>query len=197
GEEAQVAGLLFTYSPELPVTIVVLSSHTKFIAIDGQSKILGSITTVSGQIYEAIVKETFIGKSIRKDDEFDDREYFNPQIIDTAYDWVMKSGFLRSMLMPRFLDTLLKTRWYERKLFVEGAIASEDLRAIAQFEALGFPLKTHFVLIGPPRRCAIYEYLFKEKSGITGQILKLTENEAIDKLNIMGGIHLARRAGLI
>jgi 2-dehydro-3-deoxygalactonokinase len=196
GEEAQVAGLLVTHEPELPVTVVVLSSHTKFIAVDSRSRILGSVTTVSGQVYEAIVKETFIGKSVRSDDEFDDSEYFDSDVVDAAYHWVMESGFLRSMLMPRFLDTLLSTRWYERKLFVEAAIASEDLKAVGQFEALGFPAETNYVFVGTPRRCAIYEYLFKEHRKIAGQIARITDPERIDRLSIMGCIHLAHRAGL-
>jgi 2-dehydro-3-deoxygalactonokinase len=196
GEEAQIAGLLVTYKPKFPLTVVVLSSHTKFVAVDEGGMILGSITTLSGQVYEAIVKETSIGKSIRGDDDFDDTDYFRTEVVDAAYHWVTESGFLRSMLMPRFLDTLLNTSWYERKLFVEAAIASEDLRAITQFEELGFPTETSFVLIGNPRRCAIYEYLFREKRGIGGQIIKITGAEEIDSLSIMGCIHLARRAGL-
>jgi 2-dehydro-3-deoxygalactonokinase len=197
GEEAQIAGFLVRHEPRLPVTVVVLSSHTKFVAVDQDSRILGGLTTLSGQVYEAILKETSIGKSVRGDDGFDDTEYFQNEVVDAAYHWVMDSGFLRSMLMPRFLDTLLDTRWYERKLFVEAAIASEDLRAIAQFSELGFPTETSFVLIGNPRRCAVYEYLFREKREIGGQITKITGAEEIDSLSITGCIHLARRAGLI
>lgn len=196
GEEAQIAGLLVTHKPTLPVTVVVLSSHTKFAAVDEGSMILGSVTTLSGQVYEAIVKETSIGKSIRGDDGFDDTDYFQTEVVDAAYHWVMESGFLRSMLMPRFLDTLLNTRWYERKLFVEAAIASEDLRAITQFRELGFPTETSFVLVGNPRRCAVYEYLFRDRRGIRGQIMKITDPEDIDSLSVMGCIHLAQRAGL-
>jgi 2-dehydro-3-deoxygalactonokinase len=197
GEEAQIAGLLATYSPGLPLTVVVLSSHTKFIAVDGTGMILGSITTVSGQVYDAIVKETSIGKSIRPDDDFDDGGYLDPLLLDAAYDWVASSGFLRSLLMPRFLDTLLRTKWYERKLFVESAIASEDLKATNQFEALGFPLKTDLVLIGNARRCSIYERLFREKRGVTGKISKISDDEQVDSLSINGALELARRAGLL
>jgi 2-dehydro-3-deoxygalactonokinase len=177
GEEIQIAGLLATYSPRLPLTVVILSSHTKFIAIDSAAMILGSITPVSGQVYEAIVKETSIGKSIRPDDEFNDSGYLDPQVLDAAYEWVQSSGFLRSLLMTRFLDTLLDTQWYERKLFVESAIAAEDLKATGQFEALGFPLKTDVVLLGNTRRCAIYEHYFKDKLGMTGKIATISEEQ--------------------
>ncbi len=197
GEEAQVAGLLVTRQPELPATVVILSSHTKFIPVDGQARILGSVTTVSGQLYEAIIKETSIGKSVRGEDAFDDSNYFDSEVVDAACHWVSETGFLRSLLMPRFLDTLLRTHWYQRKLFVEAAIASEDLRAMAQLEALGFPTETSFLLIGSSRRCALYEYLFREKRGIPGRIISISAQQQVDALSITGCIDLARRAGLI
>ena len=58
GEEAQIAGLL-SLKPEikLPTVVTVLSSHTKYIFINEEKKISGCLTTLSGQIYEAIKKE--------------------------------------------------------------------------------------------------------------------------------------------
>ncbi|GAJ21043.1 unnamed protein product, partial [marine sediment metagenome] len=43
---------------------------------------------------------------------------------------------------------LLKTTWYERKLFVEATIAAEDMNAINQFKRFNFPKNTDFVIIG-------------------------------------------------
>jgi 2-dehydro-3-deoxygalactonokinase len=196
GEETQVAGLLSSHDIKLPTTVVVLSSHTKFIPIDKNKNILGSVTTLSGQINEAILKETSIGKSVQKNDAFDKKSDFDPKIIDAAYHWVMRSGFLRSLLMPRFLDVLLDTKWYERRLFVQAAIAAEDTRVIGQFDALGFPVETSFVLIGDKERCAIYAHLLKNKIGIKQDILTIADPEAIDRLSIDGAIYLARSAGL-
>lgn len=197
GEEAQIAGILANYDIQPPVTIVILSSHTKFNSIDENRKVLGSITTVSGQIYEAIIKETSIGKSIKKDTDFDDSNYFDKDVVDSAYKWVSSSGFLRTMLMPRFLDTLLKTAWYERKLFVEAAIAAEDMRAINQFDMLHFPLDTNFILVGAQSRCVLYEYLLKEKIQIKKDILTIGKVEDVDRLSIKGAIYLAKTAGLL
>jgi 2-dehydro-3-deoxygalactonokinase len=197
GEEAQIAGLLSTGEVKPPFTIVVLSSHTKFIPVSEDSKILGSLTTVSGQVYEAIIKETFIGKSIKKNTDFDTSDYFDPDVVDSAYTWVNRAGFLRTLLMPRFLDTLLKTTWYERTLFVEAVIAAEDMRAIHQFELLDFPLDTNFILVGAQRRCELYDYLLKEKVHIKQDIFHISETQDIDQLSIKGAIYLAKTAGLL
>ena len=197
GEETQVAGILSEQNLPLPATVLVLSSHTKFIPIDANKKILGSLTTVSGQVYEAIIKETFIGKSIRNPDNESSSDYFSNDVVETACQWVSRSGFLRSLLMPRFMDTLVKTRWQERKLFVEAAIATEDMRAVHGFKAMGFPEKTSYILVGDPIRCRIYEYLLKEKLKIADSVSSITDVYKIDMLSIKGAIFLARRGGLI
>jgi 2-dehydro-3-deoxygalactonokinase len=197
GEESQIAGIFSLYEFELPVTVVVLSSHTKFIPIDEGRNILGSLTTISGQVYEAIIKETFIGKSIRKDDDFSDADYFADEVVDLAYDWVTRAGFLRTLLMPRFLDVLLKTKWYERKLFVEAAIAAEDMKALDQFPSFNFPVRSHFILVGSKPRCSIYAYMLKRKMQVAKDILSITDTDEIDLLSIKGVLHLAKKAGLL
>jgi 2-dehydro-3-deoxygalactonokinase len=197
GEETQIAGLLATYDIEFPITVVIFSSHTKFVSIDRDGSILGSLTTLSGQLYEAIIRGTSIGKSLMNDDDSDDERYFDEQVVHVAYEWVRRSGFTRVMLMPRFLDVLLKTKWYERKLFVEAAIASEDMRVISSFNALNFPLDTSFILCGSKRRCAIYDYLLREKVKINKDILAIRDTEDIDMLSVKGAVYIARTAGLI
>lgn len=196
GEEAQIAGLLSIYDLQPPLTIAVLSSHTKFISINQDSKVLGSLTTVSGQVYEAILKETFLGKSVRATTEYDDSDYLDKDVIDSAYNWVTNAGFLRTLLMPRFLDVLIKTEWYERKLFVEATIAAEDMQAMQQFETFNFPLDTTFILIGAEKRCALYKHLLREKIQLSKDILTITETEEVDLLSIKGAIALAKQAGL-
>ncbi len=197
GEEAQVAGILSQNKIRPPMTVVVLSSHTKFIPIDASANVCGSITTVSGQVYEAIIKETFIGKSIRAEKGFDGGDYFDDHVLDCAYDWVMATGFLRSLLMTRFLDTLMDTKWFERKLFVEASIAAEDMRALNQFESLGYPLRTRYFLIGPQQRCRIYRYMLEKKMAVTEEVIAITEPAEIDTLSIRGAIALSRESRII
>jgi 2-dehydro-3-deoxygalactonokinase len=196
GEETQMAGILTLPEIALPVTVVVLSSHTKFISIDHRQRILGSLTTASGQIYGALRSESFISKSIRPDDDFDDADYFDEQIIDIASHWVRESGFLRALMMTRFLDVLLHSAWYERKLFVEAAIAAEDMGALQQFDALGFPLDTDVLLVGAPRRCRLYAHLLRARGRIR-EVRSLTDPDAIDRLSIQGALALARMANLL
>jgi 2-dehydro-3-deoxygalactonokinase len=197
GEEAQVAGLLENRKVKLPAIITILSSHTKLIPTDEEKGILGSVTTLSGQLYEAVLKETFVGKSVRSEDDFDDTDYFNPDVVDMAYDEIMRSGFLRGLMYVRFLDTLVHTRWYDRKLFAETLLAAEDMRALHQVRELMGLSSTSFILIGIKRRCRIYEHILKTKVSPECNVSMITEETDIDQLSIQGVLSLAKKAGIL
>jgi 2-dehydro-3-deoxygalactonokinase len=197
GEEAQVAGLLAQPEMKLPAIVTVLSSHTKFIPIDSEKKILGSVTTLSGQLYEAVLKETFVGKSVRAEDNFDDTDYFDPAIVDHAYDEIKRSGLLRSLMYVRFLDTLVHAHWYERKLFAEALLAAEDMRALPQVEELTHLSSDDFILIGIQRRCRIYEHLLRSKINPRCRVRMITSEADIDNLSIRGVISLAKMKGIL
>ena len=198
GEETQAAGLISLY-PELsyPVTMVVLSSHTKYIYINEEKKVCSSLTTLSGQVYEAIKKETFIGKSIKGNEIKKDNNYFNKDIIDTAYDSVRNAGFLRTLLMPRFMEVLLKTRWYERELFFNASIAADDLIALNDFNIFNLSLSRNFVLVGHKTRCKILSYLIKKYSKMGGKIKCIYDKDEINQLSFEGAITISRRAGYL
>lgn len=197
GEETQVAGLLSDPTFTLPATVVFLSSHTKFVPIDQNRMILGSLTTLSGQVFEALTKETSIGKSIKSDDDFQEQDYMDFEVIEIAQKWVDNSGFLRSLMMCRFMDTLLSTKWYQRKLFVDAVIAAEDLHVLSQFEKLQFPLDTDFILCGLSRRCQIFEYVLRHRLAAGKTVRIVDENSGLDSLSIKGSIHLAFLAQLL
>ncbi len=198
GEEAQVAGILAGFGIELPFTMVILSSHTKFISLSKEGKVLSSLTTLSGQVYEAIKKETFLGKSIEAPEgENEPDGYFDTGVIDYGFKWIESGGFLRSLLMTRFLDVLLKTKWYERKLFVESLIASEDMHSLNQFDEMGLPKDSNIVLVGHEGRCRIYEHILKNKMNWNGGVRSITDVDDIDMLNIKGSIDILKRAGVL
>jgi 2-dehydro-3-deoxygalactonokinase len=199
GEEAQALGLIASYGDlKYPVMLTILTSHTKFIYIDEEKKIVGGLSTLSGQIHEAIESATSIGKSIKNAaGDTTGENYFDKGVIDAAYDSVKNAGFLRTILMPRFMDVLLNTQWYERELFLNSAITSEDLRTMNDFGLLGFDRYNSFVLVGNKKRSDIYKYLLEEKVRSTRDITQICEQDEIDRLSIDGAIEVAKKAGYL
>jgi 2-dehydro-3-deoxygalactonokinase len=199
GEETQLIGLLELY-PELPapLTAVTFSSHTKYFSINADRKIAGSLTTISGQLFDAIKERTFVGKSIAAPDGDADcyDDFFEPEVVEVAYDSVFNAGFLRTLMMPRFMEVLLNEPWYIRRQFIDAAIAAEDLRTLHDFELLNFPLKSSFVLIGYKRRCDIFKYLIERYYGIT-DVKVIFEKTKVDMLSIKGAVTIAQKAGYV
>jgi len=199
GEETQVAGLLELY-PELslPLTVVILSSHTKYIYINKKKQICGSLTNMSGQIYEALKKETNVGKSIKGNEPKKNLDFFDVDIIRTAYDSVQNAGFLRSLIMPRFMEVLLQTKWYERELFVNSAICVDDLKVLNDFKLLDISLTdSSYLLVGHKIRCNILSYMLKEYHKVENEIKIISNKEEIDQLSIQGAIAIAKKVGYL
>ncbi len=209
GEETQVAGLLRIYGAGISTTVINLSSHTKCIPIDNRDRILGSITTLSGQVFEALIKESVIGKSIEPlpgTEKATDRTIasagsetlsFDKKMADLSYEIVREAGLLRSFVMPRFMDVLLKTTWQERRKFLESALAVDDLQALSLFPKFSFPYGERIFLVGPISRCEIFSYYLKEKLQLPADIVSIYDPESVAQLAVQGALYLAEKRGLL
>ena len=194
GEETQIMGLLTRPDlPRPPLTAVVLSSHTKYIHVSHDGRIAGSLTTLSGQVFEAIQQATSIGKSIAAEGEPEPQDL--ALAVNTAFDAVRHAGFLRALLMPRFMDVLLKVPAEVRRTFVEAAIAAEDLQVLQDFPLVGFPQDCPMILIGSPRRCRVFREVLTRALETGLAIAEISAVEAVDRLSIDGAVWIARRAG--
>lgn len=194
GEETQVVGLLGRRDlPRPPFTAVVLSSHTKYIHVRADGRIAGSLTTLSGQVFEAIHQATSIGKSIAAEGEPEPQEAALAARI--AFEAVHQAGFLRALLMPRFMDVLLGVAGEVRRTFVEAAIAAEDLRVLREFPLLGFPLDCPMILIGSPRRCRVFHGLLPRALPAGTTVAEISTTDEIDRLSTDGAVAIAQCAG--
>lgn len=186
GEETQVAGLLMKEDISLPLNVVVLSSHTKYISVDKEGRITESLTTASGQVRYAILENTFVGKSVtEKEGAPCPLDYFDEDIVDAAVRAVENTGLLRAMMFPRFLDVLLDTAWYERKLYYEALIAADDMMVLNSLKRADTAVWKNFFLTGVRERCRLYEYLLKKRFP-EARIQSLCGKEEIDELSIRG-----------
>ena len=185
GEEVQCIGILKDLKPALPVNIVILSSHTKIVHMNAEGKIAASITTMSGQIFEALKAATMVGKSIVHSEGEDAGGYTFEEIVDTACDCVENAGFVRTMFMPRFMQVLLKTNSDERELFVDAAIAMDDIKSFQEFERQGMATKK-YILFGHEIRTKLYTYLMRKYIGEDVEVECIGDPQRIFDLTILG-----------
>ena len=191
GEEIQCMGVLLDPGVAVPCSIVALSSHTKVVFIDAGRRIAASNTTISGQFYEALIGSTNIGKSITPCEGEAAAGYSREQIVDAAVDCVEHAGLGRTLLMPRFMQVLLRTASDERDLFVNAAIAADDLKAFREMRDRGLA-SDRYILYGGPRRCELYDYMLKRFLGNRLDIRCIWDKEEIDMLTVRGAAAVAR-----
>ena len=196
GEETQMMGILQDKELTLPATVVVLSSHTKLISVDSGGKILGSLTTMSGQTFEAVKNNTFLTKSLEDDGSGAPEDYFDEAVVENAAAWIRRAGLVRSFMFPRFLDVLLDTKWYERRLFFEALIAADDMLSLGQMDMFGLGRPRRFVLVGLRERCRLYAYILRKEYGDI-EVSVISDKEQIDQLSIKGMLSIAKKAGII
>lgn len=194
GEETQAIGVLSRHQPTLPCTIIELGSTTKLIHIDAQGRLAGSMTSLSGQVYAAILKETFIGSSVKSTEPQPD--CFSEHIADAAYRSVQQSGLLRTILLTRFIQFSLDTQPAERKLFCEAAIAADDMKLFADAQQQGFDLNGEVIFVGNAQRCRIYQHMMKNVLDLTRPATLITAREEIDRLVVEGAGYIAARVEL-
>ena len=192
GEEVQCMGILNELKPVLPLNVVVLSSHTKIIHLDRQGKILRCMTTISGQLYNALKDATNVGKSIIPAEGEKPGGYSFEEVVETARECVEHAGLGRTMLMPRFMQVLLETSSDERILFINAAIAVDDIKAFMEFKSQGYDTR-NYLFFGHESRCSLYTYLIRKEFGEDIKIESIYDNDIIAGLTVKGSAAVASK----
>ena len=191
GEELQVYGALHKAGINGSAYVLFLTSHSKLVTITSDKKISYSTTTISGQFYQAI-QNTSIGKSITVDKEDILKNYTYDEIIEHADELTQRVGILRSILMPRFLDTAMDTTEKERNLYACAAIASEDMKAIDNFISNQNSGIKKMVIVGSKERSDIYKSLINRSKYSDWTIHQIFNKKEIDYLTIEGMVQLKK-----
>ena len=189
GEEVQCIGIAEAYPLDEAYSIVALSSHTKIMYINKEKQIASSMTTISGQFYEALVGSTNLGKSIVPLEGEESGGYSYEEMIDIAADCVENAGLGRTMLMPRFLQVLLKSDSEERKTFIDAAIAADDMKAFSEMRNMGY-IGKRYILYGQQKRCSMYAYMLRQRFGSELESIEIYDQEKIAMMTVKGSIHV-------
>lgn len=190
GEEVQCIGIMRSQELPYPCSLVALSSHTKIMYINSDQQVEASTTTISGQFYEAMIGSTNIGKSIIPVEGEETGGYTHEELVSVAVDCVRHAGLGRTMLMPRFLQVLMRTNSQERQLFVDAAIAADDLNAFREMRNQGYR-SDYYLLYGQEERCKLYAYMLKQEFGGELTVKSIYDKEALDQLTVTGSIAVA------
>nr|WP_072514790.1 2-dehydro-3-deoxygalactonokinase [Ndongobacter massiliensis] len=190
GEEVQCIGIMNTHKLPYPCNLVALSSHTKIMHINEFGQISASITTISGQFFEALLNSTSIGKSLIETQNEVAGEYSYNALVSVATDCVRNAGLGRTCMMPRFLQVLMQSNSKERRTFIDAAIAADDLSAFHEMHEQGHHA-SYYLLYGHKSRCEMYTYMLKKEFGNTLTVENIYDKNELDQLTVTGSIAIA------
>lgn len=181
GEETETIGLL-ALKPEVRGGMLVLpGSHNKFIPIDEKGRILGCMTSISGEMLDALTHHTILADAVEHG--FASGETYSADHM-LAGARAADAGLGRAAFTARILRTLGDLTVDEARSFLLGAVLRLDLQALRHYAP---DVKKLFVAGKPPLGTALCD-LFKAYGYETEQI-----DEAIQKkMGMAGACAIAR-----
>lgn len=138
GEECETLGVMKLESIRGPAILVLPGSHTKFVFLDERNRIFGSLTTLAGELANAILSSTLIGRSLESLSLNQADEEFLLNGLKTSHLY----GLTRSLFMIRLLHLLSESTPDQRKSFLWGALFGTDLIALEEDERFNSLVKS-------------------------------------------------------
>lgn len=136
GEETVVVGLLQLGSLSAGGTLLNLGSHWKAIAIDQQSLIASSFTTLSGEFLHALQTETVLASALPQTQ----MEDVDPEWLERGREFENRNGSGRTMFAVRLLEQLFHIAPPGIYSFLLGALVESDRRSMDRATILKDPI---------------------------------------------------------
>lgn len=132
GEEVETFGLIHQLGLKGPAVFVLPGSHTKFIKIDGQNRIVASTTTLAGELLGVITNNTILANALGSSFP----EKLEDVFLLEGASYVERLGLNRVCFMVRLLDQFTGYSRNEKANFLLGAVLGTDLLSLKYSKAL-------------------------------------------------------------
>lgn len=141
GEETECIALAKRYQEQLPVFMILPGSHNKYISVNEKGKITSCMTSMTGEIFSALIKNTILSSAVKN--RFIEADELNEEWLLKGYETAVKTGMGRAAFLTR-LYTVLGKEDDERKLesYLAGIALSQDILAVKNSKAIHYDGET-------------------------------------------------------
>ena len=146
GEEVESIPIIEKYHNGSPMILVLPGSHNKFVAVDGNRKMTGCLTSISGELLASITNDTIIAKSVGK--RFLDAADYDREWLLLGYRNAKKTGLGRACFSARILYLFKDSRVEKIQNYILGAALAGDITAIMNSSAVRADRQTVAVVCG-------------------------------------------------
>lgn len=131
GEETEAVGLYDLLAPGGPAIFVLPGSHNKFVSMGAHGEILGCMTSISGELLDALTHHTILADSVGH--AFVSADAYD-EVAAREGAWACsQSGLGRAAFSGRILDTLGKKGRAAVQSYLLGAVLALDVQALTAF----------------------------------------------------------------
>lgn len=191
GEETETFGLLGGGAVVGAALVLLPGSHAKMVNVGDDGRITGCITTLSGELLDAITKHTLVADALEGDfcDDIDE-----PMLLRGAA-MSRRVGLSRVCFSIRIMDMFTDLSRNQRANVLLGAVLDADIQAIKHSAALGARGDTRIIIYGKEALRRGLAALIRHDPFFSGELL--APATVPTSLSGLGALALARRRGLL
>ncbi|MDO5423042.1 MAG: 2-dehydro-3-deoxygalactonokinase [Eubacteriales bacterium] len=169
GEETEAFAILEDLPFRGECLLVLPGSHTKFVSIGEGKKILGCLTTLSGELLDVVTHHTLLADSVEK--KF--VSSYEKAFVLAGYRTAKAVGLSRALFSARILGQFAEKDANRLANYLLGAILQSDVEALQKTSALPVHAQTPIFVAGKePLKRAMIDVLresgaFREAAGVS------------------------------
>lgn len=184
GEEVESVGLYSLLNLHEDALFILPGSHNKFVHMDKEGRIIGCMTSISGEMLDAMTHHTIISGSV--DGDFCSEENYQSNYAINGARECLRCGLGRAAFAGRILQTLGGLEKSTIQSFILGAVLAEDCKALQSFADGSANIKT-YVAGKAPLQQAVYDVL--KISGFEN--IMCVAPEISSKMGTIGAVSIA------
>ena len=159
GEETETLALLDLFGNENGCLFALPGSHTKFVSVDAQGKMIGCLSSLAGELLAAVTENTILASAVGK--SFAGANY-NKEMLLAGYRAARDTSFARAAFSVRMLQMFIPSNEQDRASFLLGAVLQGDVAAVKNSKALSVTKGMKMVIAGKEPLASALKLLFEE-----------------------------------
>lgn len=131
GEETEAVGLFELLQPQRECVFILPGSHNKFVRMDAQGRILGCMTSISGELLDAVTHHTILADAV--DRSFATAEDYEAELACRGALECAAGGMGRAAFAGRILSQLGGVEGVRLRSYLLGVTLAQDIAALRAF----------------------------------------------------------------
>lgn len=159
GEETETLALLDLFGNENGTLFALPGSHTKFVSVDAEGKMIGCLSSLAGELLSALTLNTILANAVNK--SFAGADY-NREMLLAGYRTARDTSLARAAFSTRMLQMFIPSNEQDRASFLLGAVLESDVAAVKNSKALSVTPDMKMVIAGKEPLASALKLLFEE-----------------------------------